>query len=163
LFNSEGETCNYFITTLDVTDDRNRDHDRHLHNKKMHDIQTDIEHKKKTLDFLLEHSDRHLEQGDDGTMHIVVDNAKLEDARRQLQAVTTQVNESVRMKSGFIASMTNELRTPLNTIVRFTGILETQGNSPERGEYVHIIRNASDMLQRLINDIIETSSVKSDS
>ena len=159
LFNSEGETCNYFITTLDVTDDRNRDHDRHLHNKKMHDIRTDIEHKKQTLAFLLEHSDRHLEQGDDGTMHIVVDNTKLEEARRQLQAVTTQANESVRMKSGFMASMTHELRTPLNAITGFTGILDTLGDDPERGEYVRIIRNSSDMLQRLINDIIEASSI----
>ena len=159
LFNIEGETCNYFITTLDVTDDRNHDHDRHLQNKEVHAIKTDIEHKKQTLAFLLEHSDRHLEQGDDGRMHIVVDNAKLEEARRQLQAVTTLANESVRLKSGFMASMTHELRTPLNAIVGFTGVLDTLGDNPERGEYVRIIRNSSDMLQRLINDIIEASSI----
>ena len=159
LFNSDGETCNYFITTLDVTEDRNRDHDRHLHDKKVNDIRTDIENKKQTLAFLLEHSDRHLEQGDDGRMHIIVDNTKLEEARRQLQTVTTQANESVRMKSGFMASMTHELRTPLNAIVGFTGILDTLGDNPERGEYVRIIRNSSDMLQRLINDIIEASSM----
>ena len=32
-------------------------------------------------------------------------------------------------------------------------------DSEERGEYVRIIRNSSDMLQRLINDIIEASSL----
>ncbi|MBO7044802.1 MAG: HAMP domain-containing histidine kinase, partial [Prevotella sp.] len=31
--------------------------------------------------------------------------------------------------------------------------------SPERAEYVRIVRNSSDMLQRLINDIIEASSI----
>ena len=153
LFDSEGETCNYFITTLDITDDRNRDRDRHQHNKKVHDIKTDIERKKQTLAFFLKYSDRHLEQDDDGRMRIVVDNTKIEEARRQLQAVTAQVDESVRLKSGFMVSMTNELRKPLNAIVRFTGLLETQGDNPERGEYVHMIRNSSDMLQRLINDI----------
>ena len=159
LFNSEGETCNYFITTLDITDDRNRDRDRHLYDKEVHAIKADIEHKKQTLAFLLEHSDRHLVQGDDGKMRIVVDNTKLEEARRQLQAVTTLANESVRLKSGFMASMTHELRTPLNAIVGFTGVLDALKDNPERGEYVRIIRNSSDMLQRLINDIIEASSI----
>ena len=159
LFNSEGETCNYFITTLDVTDDRNRDHDRHLHSQEVLAIKTDIEHKKQTLAFLLEHSDRHLEQDDDGRMRIIVDTAKLEEARRQLQDVTTLADESVRLKSGFMASMTHELRTPLNAIVGFTGLLDTLADNPERGEYVRIIRNSSDMLQRLINDIHEASSI----
>ena len=159
LFNSEGEICNYFITTLDITDDRNRDRDRHLHNKEMQAIKTDIERKKQTLAFLLKHSNRHLEQDDDGRMRIVVDNTKLEEARRQLQAVTTLAEESVRLKSGFMASMTHELRTPLNAIVGFTGVLDTLDDNPERGEYVRIIRNSSDMLQRLINDIIEASSI----
>ena len=159
LFNSEGEICNYFITTLDITDDRNRDHDRHLLDKKVQAIKADIERKKQTLAFLLEHSDRHLEQGDDGSMRIVVDNAKLEEAQRRLQTVTTLADESVRMKSGFMASMTHELRTPLNAIVGFTGVLDTLGDNPERSEYVRIIRNSSDMLQRLINDIIEASSI----
>jgi hypothetical protein len=156
LFNNEGETCNYFITTLDVTEDRNRDHDRHLYDKEVHAIKTDIERKKQILAFLLEHSDRHLEEGDDGRMRIVVDNTKLEEARRQLQAVTTQADESVRMKSGFMASMTHELRTPLNAIVEFTGLLDTQGDNPERGKYVRLIRNSCDMLQRLINDITKS-------
>ena len=159
LFNSDGEICNYFITVLDITDDRNRDHDRHLHDKEVQAIRTDIERKKQTLAFLLEHSDRHLEQGDDGRMRIVVDNTRIEEARRQLQAVTTLADESVRLKSGFMASMTHELRTPLNAIAGFTSVLDTLGDNPERGEYVRIIRNSSDMLQRLINDIIEASSI----
>ena len=159
LFNSEGETCNYFITTLDVTDDRNRDHHRHLYNKEVKAVEADIAHKKQTLDFLMQHSDRHLEQDGDSRMHIVVDTAKLDQARRRLHDVTTLANESVRLKSGFMASMTHELRTPLNAIVGFTGVLDALGDNPERAEYVRIIRNSSDMLQRLINDIIEASSI----
>ena len=58
-----------------------------------------------------------------------------------------------------MASMTHELRTPLNAIVGFTGVLEALGDSPDRAEYVRIIHNSTDMLQRLINDIIEASSI----
>ena len=55
--------------------------------------------------------------------------------------------------------MTHELRTPLNAIVGFTSVLSALADSPERPEYVRIIRNSSDMLQRLINDIIDASSL----
>jgi signal transduction histidine kinase len=55
--------------------------------------------------------------------------------------------------------MTHEMRTPMNAIVGFTSVLEALRDSPERGEYVRIIRNSSDMLQRLINDIIDASNI----
>ena len=71
LFDNEGETCNYFITALDVTDDRNRDHAYHQHQKELQALQADISHKQKDLAFLLEHSGRRLEQGADGQLHIV--------------------------------------------------------------------------------------------
>lgn len=73
--------------------------------------------------------------------------------------MTKRAADSLRMKSAFMASMTHELRTPLNAIVGFTSVLEALGDSPERAEYVRIVRNSSDMLQRLINDIIVASSI----
>ena len=77
----------------------------------------------------------------------------------ELAKETVLAEESVRMKSAFMASMTHELRTPLNAIIGFTSVMEALGDSPERGEYVRIIHNSTDMLQRLINDIIEASSI----
>jgi len=87
------------------------------------------------------------------------DVTKLHEKRQELEEQTKIAQESLRLKSGFMASMTHELRTPLNAIVGFTGVLEALGDSPERGEYIRIIRNSSDMLQRLINDVIEASSI----
>ena len=83
------------------------------------------------------------------------------EARQQLAEITAKAKDSSKLKSGFMASMTHELRTPLNAIMGFTGVLEALGASPERAEYVRIIRNSSDMLQRLINDIIEASGLAS--
>ena len=87
------------------------------------------------------------------------DMTTLSDAEQQLKELTLQADASVQMKSGFMASMTHELRTPLNAIVGFTGILGAIDSGESRAEYVRIIRNSSDMLQRLINDIIEASSM----
>ena len=87
------------------------------------------------------------------------DISTLTNARQLLEEETQLAHDSLRQKSGFMASMTHELRTPLNAIVGFTGVLEALGETEERGEYVRIIRNSSDMLQRLINDIIEASTI----
>lgn len=83
----------------------------------------------------------------------------INNTRGQLTDMTKRAADSLRMKSAFMASMTHELRTPLNAIVGFTSVLEALGDSPERAEYVRIVRNSSDMLQRLINDIIVASSI----
>ena len=158
LFNADGEIANYFITTLDVTGDRTRDHMKHLQDKDIQKMQHEISRLKRCLSFLMNNSDRQLSQDDNGKFVITIDNSRLQQAKQELEAERKLANESVRMKSGFMASMTHELRTPLNAIVGFTGVLPALADSPEREEYVRIIRNSSDMLQRLINDIIEASS-----
>lgn len=90
---------------------------------------------------------------------IATDITSMQAVGHQLEEQTRLANESMRMKSGFMASMTHELRTPLNAIVGFTGVLEALDDGDDRSEYVRIIRNSSDMLLRLINDIIEASSI----
>ena len=242
LFNADGEIANYFITTLDVTDDRTRDHLKHLQDKDIQLMQAEIENRKQRLNYLLKNSQRFLWHTDienrmlyyyrqlgepeismdfdtylsylaeedrhrtleilnsqemlnndfhgdiyhfnhtttgpeegwfeisgkpirnkdgkvTGHFGVSIDITNFMKARKELEIVTKQASESVRMKSGFMASMTHELRTPLNAIVGFTSVLSAFADSPERAEYVRIIRNSSDMLQRLINDIIDASSL----
>ena len=55
--------------------------------------------------------------------------------------------------------MTHEIRTPLNAIVGFSGLLQMVDTDEERKEFIRIIRNNCDMLLRLINDILEASSM----
>lgn len=90
---------------------------------------------------------------------IASDITRITKTESELAKETVLAEESLRMKSAFMASMTHELRTPLNAIIGFTSVMEALGDSPERGEYVRIIHNSTDMLQRLINDIIEASSI----
>lgn len=94
-----------------------------------------------------------------GHKGIATDITSMQAVGHQLEEQTKLANESMRMKSGFMASMTHELRTPLNAIVGFTGVLEALDEGDDRSEYVRIIRNSSDMLLRLINDIIDASSI----
>jgi signal transduction histidine kinase len=63
------------------------------------------------------------------------------------------------MKSAFLANMTHEIRTPLNAIVGFSDLLPVVDTNEERLEFIRIIRNNCDMLMRLINDILEASTM----
>jgi len=95
-----------------------------------------------------------------GCEGIAVDISKLSQTETRLSETSELAKNSLRLKSAFMASMAHELRTPLNGIVGFTDILETLGDTPERSEFVHIIRNSTDMLQRIISDIIDASSIR---
>ena len=94
-----------------------------------------------------------------GHKGLASDITRITETSSLLAKETLLAEESLRMKSAFMASMTHELRTPLNAIIGFTSVMEALGDSPERGEYVRIIHNSTDMLQRLISDIIEASSI----
>ena len=229
LFDADGEIANYFITTIDATEERLSDHEMHLLRREEREMEALIKQKEERLVYLLRNSDRYLVRTNirdevisffrtpdtpeytyrfdeflsmldeserdairqllynptplhlaPSTLHlppstfnlqlsaspsasgsegIASDITALTNVRQKLVEVTSRAKDSVRLKSGFMASMTHELRTPLNAIVGFTSVLEALGEGEERAEYIRIIRNSSDMLQRLINDIIEASSL----
>ena len=71
--------------------------------------------------------------------------------------------EKAELKQSFLAKMSHEIRTPLNAIVGFSNILALDdGVSPEeRLEYIGSINKNSDLLLKLINDILELSRIES--
>lgn len=48
---------------------------------------------------------------------------RLRELNRQLQSARGQAREAVRLKSVFPATMSHKLRTPLNSILGFPGVL----------------------------------------
>ena len=83
----------------------------------------------------------------------------LMETQQKLKQETSRAEDSGRMKSAFLANMTHEIRTPLNAIVGFSDLLPVIDSQDERMEFIRIIRNNCDMLMRLINDILEASSM----
>ena len=80
-------------------------------------------------------------------------------AQKKLREETERAEDSGRLKSAFLANMTHEIRTPLNAIVGFSDLLQMVDSVDERREFIRIIRSNCDMLLRLINDILEASSM----
>ena len=80
-----------------------------------------------------------------------------------LREAKDRAEESNRLKSAFLANMSHEIRTPLNAIVGFSDVLTAEGSSDEdRKGYSEIIKSNSDLLLRLINDILDLSRLDAD-
>ncbi|EKU92032.1 sensor histidine kinase [Bacteroides oleiciplenus] len=88
---------------------------------------------------------------------------ELEDSESALREAKDRAEESSRLKSAFLANMSHEIRTPLNAIVGFSDVLASGGSSEDEQQgYVDIIKTNSDLLLRLINDILDVSRLEAD-
>ncbi len=94
-------------------------------------------------------------------------NAELEQRVTQrtveLNAALLKAQDADRLKSAFLATMSHELRTPLNSIIGFTGVL-AQGLAgplnPEQTKQLGMVRQSSQHLLHLINDILDLSKIE---
>ncbi|WP_321330757.1 HAMP domain-containing sensor histidine kinase [uncultured Bacteroides sp.] len=85
----------------------------------------------------------------------------LEISEKELRISKEQAEESNRLKTAFLANMSHEIRTPLNSIVGFSEVLVSGGNTVEEQQnYIDIIQTNSDLLLRLINDILDISKLE---
>lgn len=88
----------------------------------------------------------------------------LEKNASELEAARKEAVESNQMKTYFIQNMTHEIRTPLNAVVGFADVLCTPDlelNDEEVQMMGQQIRNNSNQLTMIINDILSISDIES--
>ena len=83
--------------------------------------------------------------------------------KKSLEELKNRAEESDRLKSAFMANMSHEIRTPLNGIIGFSELLcKTDPSEETADSYRKIIKNCSNDLMRLINDILDYSRIEAD-
>ena len=94
------------------------------------------------------------------TYHDITDHYRVEQALRERAEA---MEATARLKSEFIANVSYELRTPLNTVIGFADILGNQyfGSLTERQlEYCKGILDSSQHLMTLVNDILDLAAIE---
>ncbi|MEG0890537.1 MAG: PAS domain-containing sensor histidine kinase [Bacteroidales bacterium] len=92
---------------------------------------------------------------------IALDITERYNACEELKQATKKAEQSDNLKSAFLANMSHEIRTPLNAIVGFSRLISDTQNAEEREVYINIINSNSELLLKLINDILDLSKIES--
>lgn len=93
--------------------------------------------------------------------HIKQENKRLRKSKEELDLARRFAESSVRTKSVFLSNMSHEIRTPLNALSGFSSILTEESIDNEtRKQCNDIIQQNSELLLKLINDVIDLSSLE---
>jgi PAS domain S-box-containing protein len=82
-------------------------------------------------------------------------------SQQKLIEAKKKAETAEQLQEQFLANMSHEIRTPMNGIIGMTNILMGTDLSAEQKEFVQIIKQSSDNLLFLINDILDLSKIKS--
>jgi signal transduction histidine kinase len=92
---------------------------------------------------------------------LIKEKEELIKSEHELRIAKNESEEANRMKSTFVSNMSHEIRTPLNAIIGFSSILIDEAKDREDlKEYVKIIHQNSDILLKLVNDILDISRLE---
>jgi signal transduction histidine kinase/HD-GYP domain-containing protein (c-di-GMP phosphodiesterase class II) len=89
---------------------------------------------------------------------------RLTESLGQLEEATERAEELNRMKSSFVSTVSHELRTPLAAVLAYTeGLVQQLGtaNVGRQREFLKVILEQGQKLQRLIESILDLSQLES--
>lgn len=79
----------------------------------------------------------------------------------ELKAAKQKAEMADKLKTTFLANMSHDLRTPMNSIIGFSELLKECSSSDQHKEYINIIVKNGEILLNLLNDIIDISKIES--
>ena len=90
----------------------------------------------------------------------IADVTKQHEYQQNLLEARIRAEESDRLKSEFLNNISHEIRTPMNGIVGVIDLLNaTEVSEEERATYRKIIQNSSQRLLKIVNDLIDISTL----
>jgi PAS domain S-box-containing protein len=89
-------------------------------------------------------------------------NEELHKRNIEIRMAKNQAEEANRAKSLFIANISHEIRTPLNSIIGFTDLLLPMASDQKEKTFLQSIKNSSNSLLSLINDILDLSKIQAE-
>ena len=87
-------------------------------------------------------------------------NKNLEEKNKQVELALQRAEESEGYKSQFLSNMSHEIRTPMNAILGMSDLLFDTDLDKKQADYATAIRNSSENLLLIINDVLDFSKLE---
>lgn len=90
----------------------------------------------------------------------LIDITRLKIIENELRQAKNLAEQATKAKSQFLANMSHEIRTPLNAIMGLTDIVLMTELTDEQRHYLSTVKNSSQTLLQIINDILDLAKVE---
>ena len=100
--------------------------------------------------------DSETEESYNGVIRDITEKKQAEALRKARDLART----SAKMKEKFIASISHEMRTPMNAILGMSNLVIQTELDPEQFNYINSINQSSELLLGIVNDILEISTLE---
>lgn len=90
-----------------------------------------------------------------------LDKQSLKESSEYLFIAKENAEKADRMKTTFVANVSHEIRTPLNAIVGFSALLNDV-TEEEQSEFIEVINTNTELLLKLVNDVLDLSKLEAD-
>jgi len=84
----------------------------------------------------------------------------LVDRTRREQRLAVAARTAAQAKSSFLATVSHEIRTPINGVIGWTSLLLDTPLSPEQREYAEGVRRSGEALVSIIGDVLDFSKME---
>lgn len=92
---------------------------------------------------------------------VFVDMTEIQRQAHELRLAKERAEAADRAKGAFLATMSHEVRTPLNGIIGFSDLLLDTDLTTEQREYVAAIHTSGETLMQLTGDVLDHSRIES--
>ncbi|MCX8070283.1 MAG: response regulator [Thermodesulfovibrionales bacterium] len=79
---------------------------------------------------------------------------------REVKLALEKAIESSKMKSQFVANVSHEIRTPINSILTITELIKDTPLNKEQLDYIELTKKSAESLLHIVNDILDISKIE---
>lgn len=124
------------------------------------EIQTfEYRYKRDLVNYVVEEI-RIIVSGEDEVLAIIRDITTQKKNEIELKRAWEEAKEANRVKDAFVANISHEIRTPINAILGFGELLQSELTNPDHIQYIESIHTSSKSLLNLINDLLDLSKIE---
>ena len=91
---------------------------------------------------------------------IFKDASRSQQYNKDLQESNAVAQSLLKSREQLMATITHDMRSPLNTVIGFTDLLQKSSLTPQQNHYLETVQKSGDYMLNLVNDLLDFSKLE---